>query len=85
MVDAYEMQREAQMRYRHKRLGASSEPVASLLRDYNTETDRKTFGAVLLIQDSLSDELLITRWLCKDVTEQEAREAINDYNHRAVS
>lgn len=72
-------QREAQARYRHKRRGITAKPIVSLYRGW------QTFGALLIVQDTLTPDMLVVRWLCKDVTEREARESINDYNRRAVS
>lgn len=76
---AGDRQHEAQARYRHKRRGITDRPIASLYRGWHT------FGALLIVQDTLTPDMLVVRWLCRDVDEQTAREAINDYNRRAVS
>ena len=59
--------REAQARYRHKRRGITAKPIASLYRDYDT------FGALLIVPDTLSSEMLVVRWLVRGVSEAEAR------------
>jgi len=67
-------QREAQARYRHKRRGITAKQIASLYRGW------QTFGAVLIVQDTRTPDMLVVRWLCRDVDEQTAREAIEAYN-----
>ena len=57
--------------------------IVSLFRDYDNQRKRVTFGAVLLVQDTRTPDILVVRWLCKDVTEQEAREAIEAWQNQA--
>ena len=64
---------EAQARYRHKMRGITAQPFASLVRLGGT------FGAVVLVQDSITPDLLVVKWLCKDVDEQTARAAIESW------
>ena len=70
MSDTTERQREAQARYRHKRRGITAHPLVSLVRNCGT------FGAVVLVQDTLTPDLLVVKWLARDVDEDTARAAI---------
>ena len=73
MTDKIERKREAQARYRHKMRGITAQPFASLVRLGGT------FGAVVLVQDSITPDLLVVKWLCRDVDEQAARSKIEEW------
>lgn len=61
---------EVQARYRHKRRDITAKPFVSLFRDY------ESFGALVLVQDNKSSNLLVVKWLARDVDEDTARAAI---------
>ena len=61
---------ESQAKYRNGKRGVTAQPFASLFRDYGS------FGALVLVQDNRSSNLLRVKWLCKDVDEQTAWAAI---------
>ena len=62
-------------------LQRDSKPFASLVRLCCT------FGAVVLVQDSITPDLLVVKWLCRDVDEQTARAAIEKWeaDNKAVT
>lgn len=73
MTKTTERQREAQARYRHRKRGITAKTFASLVRLCGT------FGAVVLVQDSISNDLLVVKWLARDVDEQTARDEIETW------
>lgn len=62
----------AQRRYRRK-FDGYHDSTACIVRDCGT------FHAVVLAASPLNSDLIVTRWLCRDVDEQTAREAVEEW------